>query len=382
MHTFARAFFLLVCTPLLLLCLGLPPVTGEALAAAKETVMQKNYPMPPLSGLEADVLLRKATEAPYTGEYLNNHAAGTYICRQCGMPLYHSDDKFESGCGWPSFDKEVAGAVRRVPDADGRRVEIICANCGGHLGHVFEGEGFTERNTRHCVNSLSMKFAQAGSDEEKAALARLADKASAVSPAGTAGSGVAATAATATQTSTTGGCTATAVVAGGCFWGVEDAFQKIAGVCEAVSGYTGGHTVNPSYEDVCRGDTGHAEAVLVRFDPTRVSYEQILRRFFEIHDPTQLNRQGPDWGEQYRSAVFYENAEQKAVAQKLVARLKELGYKVVTQIEPAGPFYAAEDYHQDFTRRTGRGACHMSVPRFSQRADGTPVAPPSGLKKP
>lgn len=382
MHTFARAFFLLVCTPLLLLCLGLPPVTGEALAAAKETVMQKNYPMPPLSGLEADVLLRKATEAPYTGEYLNNHAAGTYICRQCGMPLYHSDDKFESGCGWPSFDKEVAGAVRRVPDADGRRVEIICANCGGHLGHVFEGEGFTERNTRHCVNSLSMKFAQAGSDEEKAALARLADKASAVSPAGTAGSGVAATAATATQTSTTGGCTATAVVAGGCFWGVEDAFQKIAGVCEAVSGYTGGHTVNPSYEDVCRGDTGHAEAVLVRFDPTRVSYEQILRRFFEIHDPTQLNRQGPDWGEQYRSAVFYENAEQKAVAQKLVARLKELGYKVVTQIEPAGPFYAAEDYHQDFTRRTGRGACHMSVPRFSQRADGTPVDPPSGLKKP
>lgn len=382
MHTFARAFFLLVCTPLLLLCLGLPPVTGEALAAAKETVMQKNYPMPPLSGLEADVLLRKATEAPYTGEYLNNHAAGTYICRQCGMPLYHSDDKFESGCGWPSFDKEVAGAVRRVPDADGRRVEIICANCGGHLGHVFEGEGFTERNTRHCVNSLSMKFAQAGSDEEKAALARLADKASAISPAGTAGSGVAATAATATQTSTTGGCTATAVVAGGCFWRVEDAFQKIAGVCEAVSGYTGGHTVNPSYEDVCRGDTGHAEAVLVRFDPTRVSYEQILRRFFEIHDPTQLNRQGPDWGEQYRSAVFYENAEQKAVAQKLVARLKELGYKVVTQIEPAGPFYAAEDYHQDFTRRTGRGACHMSVPRFSQRADGTPVAPPSGLKKP
>ena len=171
-------------------------------------------------------------------------------------------------------------------------------------------------------------------------------------------------------------------LAGGCFWGVEDAFQKITGVCEAVSGYTGGHTVNPSYEDVCRGDTGHAEAVLVRFDPARVSYEQISRRFFEIHDPTQLNRQGPDWGEQYRSAVFYENAEQKAVAQKLVARLQELGYKVATQLAPAGPFYAAEPYHQDFTRRTGRGACHMSVPRFSQRADGTPVDADIGLKKP
>lgn len=383
MHAIARILFLLVCTPLLLLGLGLSPLAGGALAAGQEVLMQKTYPMPPLSALEAEVLLRKATEAPYTGAYLDNHAAGTYICRQCGMPLYHSDDKFESGCGWPSFDKEVAGAVRRVPDADGRRVEITCANCGGHLGHVFEGEGFTERNTRHCVNSLSMKFAPAGSDEEKAALARLAEKNSAtVASAAGLVAGPAASPANGKPAPASGGCTATAIVAGGCFWGVEDAFQKIAGVCEAVSGYTGGHTVNPSYEDVCRGDTGHAEAVLVRFDPARVSYEQILRRFFEIHDPTQLNRQGPDWGEQYRSAVFYENAEQKAVAQKLVARLKELGYKVVTQIEPAGPFYAAESYHQDFTRRTGRGACHMSVPRFSQRADGTPVDAGSGLKNP
>ena len=376
MARFARLFFLLICTPLLLLSIGLSPMAGGALAAGQEVLMQKTYPMPPLSGLEADVLLRKATEAPYSGEYVDNHAAGTYICRQCGMPLYHSDDKFESGCGWPSFDKEVAGAVRRVPDADGRRVEIICANCGGHLGHVFEGEGFTQRNTRHCVNSLSMKFAPAGSDEEKAAMARLAEKNSASADAAPVATPAAA------NKAAPGGCTATAIVAGGCFWGVEDAFQKIPGVCEAVSGYTGGHTVNPSYEDVCRGDTGHAEAVLVRFDPARVSYEQILRRFFEIHDPTQLNRQGPDWGEQYRSAVFYENAEQKAVAQKLVARLQELGYKVATQLAPAGPFYAAEPYHQDFTRRTGRGACHMSVPRFSQRADGTSVDPASEVKKP
>ena len=376
MPKFARTLFLLICIPFILLSLGLPPVTGNAQAAGKEVLMQKTYPMPPLSGLEADVLLRKATEPPHTGEYVDNHAAGTYICRQCGMPLYHSEDKFESGCGWPSFDKEVAGAVRRVPDADGRRVEIVCANCGGHLGHVFEGEGFTEKNTRHCVNSLSMKFAPAGSDEEKAALARLNTKASAhAGPAAPENA-----AANTAQPTAASGCTASAIVAGGCFWGVEDAFQKIPGVCEAVSGYTGGHTVNPSYEDVCRGDTGHAEAVLVRFDPARVSYEQILRRFFEIHDPTQLNRQGPDWGEQYRSAVFYENAGQKAVAQKLLGRLRMLGYNVVTQLEPAGPFYAAEAYHQDFTRRTGRGACHMSVPRFSQRADGTPVEDGKDLK--
>ena len=169
--------------------------------------------------------------------------AASAVCR-----FYHSDDKFESGCGWPSFDTALPGAVRRVPDADGRRVEIICANCGGHLGHVFEGEGFTEKNTRYCVNSLSMSFAPAGSEAEKAALARLAAsketsaaEAAPVAVEGASGQAVA-----------PGGCTASAIVAGGCFWGVEDAFQKIPGVCEAVSGYTGGHTANPTYEDVCR----------------------------------------------------------------------------------------------------------------------------------
>ena len=375
MRKFAPTFYLLLCTPLLLaLWQVLPLATGGAFAAGQEVQMHQTYPMPPLSGPEADVLLRKATEPPYTGKYLDNHEAGTYICRQCGMPLYHSKDKFESGCGWPSFDTELPGAVRRVPDADGRRVEIVCANCGGHLGHVFEGEGFTDKNIRHCVNSLSMSFAPAGSDAEKAALARFAAKtgSSAAAPAATPAAAKASES-PAGQKAASGGCSATAIVAGGCFWGVEDAFQKLPGVCEAVSGYTGGHTVNPSYEDVCRGDTGHAEAVLVRYDPARATYEQILRRFFEIHDPTQLNRQGPDWGEQYRSAVFYENAAQRAVAEKLVARLRALGYDVVTQLAPAGPFYAAEAYHQDFASRTGRGACHMSVPRFAQRADGTPV---------
>ncbi len=332
-------------TLFLLLWLVVPAMAAAA-AASDEAAMNTGHPMPPLSEREADVLLRKATEAPYTGRYLNNHAAGTYICRQCGMPLYHSEDKFESGCGWPSFDDAVPGAVRRVPDADGQRVEILCAHCGGHLGHVFEGEGFTDKNTRHCVNSLSMSFAPAGSEEEKAAFAR----AKAVAA-----------------------CTGTAIVAGGCFWGVEDAFHKLPGVCEAVSGYTGGHVPAPGYEDVSRGDTGHAEAVRVTFDPSKATYEQVLRRFFEIHDPTQLNRQGPDVGEQYRSAVFYLDEEQKAVAEKLMARLKELGYKVVTQLRPAGAFYEAEAYHQRFAERTGRGACHLAVPRFERRADGSPV---------
>ena len=356
-NMYARRAFL-VGLSALLTCIG----TGSASAAfsrppfdpLREAVLMNDSgfrivargdaAVPPLTPMEAEVILCRATEAPWTGEYERNRAAGTYLCRQCGVALYRSADKFDSGCGWPAFDDALPGMVRRLPDADGRRVEIQCSHCGAHLGHVFEGERLTAKNTRYCVNSVSMSFAPAGSEKEKLGLA-LYEKVK--------GTGV-------------------AVLAGGCFWGVEDGMSRLPGVVDVRSGYTGGHLDRPSYEDVCRGNTGHAEAVLVRFDPQKISYEAIVRRFFEIHDPTELNRQGPDVGTQYRSAIFWLDEDQKATAQKLMDELRSLGYHVVTTLEPAGPFYEAEAWHQDFAARTGRGACHLPGPRFDRRADGSP----------
>lgn len=124
----------------------------------KQRIKKENMSYNKLSPEEEYVIINKGTEMPFTGEYTNLKEAGTYVCKQCEAPLYNSEDKFESHCGWPSFDDEIADSVKRVADRDGRRVEIVCANCGGHLGHVFEGERFTAKNTRHCVNSISMKF--------------------------------------------------------------------------------------------------------------------------------------------------------------------------------------------------------------------------------
>ncbi|MDT8391238.1 MAG: bifunctional methionine sulfoxide reductase B/A protein [Lentisphaeria bacterium] len=281
-----------------------------------------------LTPTEKRVIIDKGTERPFTGKYNDHHEKGVYTCRQCGAELYESDDKFSSGCGWPSFDDEIDGAVRRVPDKDGRRTEIICARCDGHLGHVFIGEGFTEKNTRHCVNSISLDFTPAEKRGRKPDPQR-------------------------------------AIFAGGCFWGVEYYFDKMPGVLKAESGYIGGKTNNPTYQEVCHKKTGHAEAVQVTFDPEKVSYETLAKVFFEIHDPTQMNRQGPDVGDQYRSAVFYLDDTQKDIAEKLIGQLKEKGFKVVTDVVKAGEFWPAEDYHQDYyDRKNDEPYCHRPVKRF------------------
>lgn len=275
---------------------------------------------------ERAVIIDKGTERPFTGAYYLNKEKGEYHCRQCDAPLFRSDDKFESGTGWPSFDDALPGAVREVRDADGRRTEIVCATCGGHLGHVFFDEGFTSKNARYCVNSISLSF----------------DPADKPAPA-----------------------TEKAVFAGGCFWGVEYHLKKVKGVLSTRVGYTGGTTEHPSYKQVCTGKTGHIEAIEVEFDPKVVGYEALAKLFFEIHDPTQFNRQGPDVGTQYRSALFYQNDEQKRIAESLIAQLEAKGYRVVTEVRQATEFWPAEDYHQDYYEKTGHHPyCHVYQKRF------------------
>ncbi|MCD8071698.1 MAG: bifunctional methionine sulfoxide reductase B/A protein [Alistipes sp.] len=294
-----------------------------------------------LTDLEKYVILDKGTEAPFTGEYCDFKGEGTYHCKQCDTPLYESKNKFSSGCGWPSFDDEIAGAVNRTTDADGRRTEITCAKCGGHLGHVFTGEGFTPKDTRHCVNSVSLSFVPK-EEALEVGTADETDDTSAILPS-----------------------TETAIFAGGCFWGVEHLMKQQQGVISVESGYIGGTTDNPSYEDVCTKTTGYAEAVRVTFNPSRVDYQTLAKLFFEIHDPTQVNRQGPDIGSQYRSEVFYTSPGQKEIAEKLIGQLRDKGYNVATKVTEATTFWPAEDYHQDYYERKGtQPYCHSYTKRF------------------
>lgn len=283
---------------------------------------------------EERVIVNKGTERPFTGKYVNHHEDGTYTCKRCGVPLFKSDAKFDSGSGWPSFDDALPGAVKQIADADGQRTEIVCAACGAHLGHVFVGERMTPKNVRHCVNSVALDFAAAAPEGKK-------------------------------MSQSANSSVEEAFFAGGCFWGVEYYFENEPGVLKAESGYMGGQMVNPTYQDVKTGRSGHAEVVRVTFNPAVTSYEKLARLFMEIHDPTQLFRQGPDIGNQYRSAIFVADEAQRAVAEKLITELKLKGFKVVTEVTPAAPFWIAEDYHQDYYEHKGTEPyCHSRVKRF------------------
>ncbi len=274
-----------------------------------------------LTPQQHQVIVNGGTEAPGSGALLDNKADGTYTCARCGSPLFISNSKFDSGCGWPSFDDSIPGAVRELPDADGSRVEIRCMQCDGHLGHVFLGERITAKNTRHCVNSLSIQF-ETGHKQ-------------------------------------------VAFFAGGCFWGVEHLLQQIEGVSKVDSGYMGGETESPSYRQVCTGATGHTETVRITYDPDLVDFETLAKAFFELHDPTQVDRQHNDVGTQYRSAVFFSGPEQEAVTRKLISILEGQGLKVATEVSPAGVFWPAEPEHQDYLEHNPDGyMCHVPKKRF------------------
>ncbi|MEO8212078.1 MAG: bifunctional methionine sulfoxide reductase B/A protein [Myxococcales bacterium] len=319
------------------------------------TMSKKTYTKPSdevlrrtLTPLQYDVTQKEATEPPFRNTYWDNHKPGLYVDVATGEPLFSSTDKFESGTGWPSFTRPVEpGRVVDRPDhrLGALRTEVRSKAGGSHLGHVFD-DGPAPTGLRYCINSAAVrlvptdKLEAEGYGEYRALFGE--------------GSGAAAGKAT----------LETAVLAGGCFWGMEELLGKIPGVVKTEVGYAGGSTRAPTYKEVTTGRTGHAEAVRVVFDPRKLSFSDLLEKwFFKMHDPTTLNKQENDVGTQYRSAIFFTSPEQQKVAEAVKARVDKSGKwkrPVVTEITAAGTFTPAEDYHQKYLQKNPGGyMCHF-----------------------
>lgn len=291
-----------------------------------------------LDPIERTVACDSGTEQAFSGKFWNAKDDGTYVCVVCGLPLFTSNAKFDSGSGWPSyyapFDPEH---TKELTDRSHGmiRTEVRCARSGTHLGHVFD-DGPPPTGKRFCINSASLEFVPKGLP---------------IPPLGNPSSEEAASK------------PGVATFAAGCFWGVEAAFRRVPGVLDTRVGYCGGSVPHPSYEQVCSGTTGHAESIEIKFDPANVGYSELLDVFFSCHDPTQIDRQGPDIGSQYRSAIFFHNEAQQHAALSTIDRIHLSGRfirPIATEVTEAAPFFPAEEYHQRyFEKRGGFGACGL-----------------------